>query len=335
MKSQRQLLLLLFLLFAILNPASAQLKKGYKLLKKGNYELAIQAFELDVFNAKGDVGVEAEYNLAKIYFTKTYEGYDLEKAYQYAKSALKRHEKLKTDETTRIQKKGLGKLTIDNYKRQILNAAYDAARAEDNYKAYEYFLRNFDGPTLVQGEKIMIWRNQRGLDEAAKINTWNALESFYKKHGESCHKISPEVDTQAQMLMFEAYMRERNWTDFYNISFAYPNNVYVRDSAAAAQYIPIALSNNINDYKKFLIGFPKSPFAKLAIDNIYRLTMESKDYELYDYFVRNFASHPKIESLWAQYYKLYTSENKNNASEEFLKNYPNAILKKAQTNNDK
>jgi len=332
MKSQLQLPLLLFLLFAYLTPVSAQLKKGYKLLKKGNYELAIQAFEIDVFNAKGDVGVEAEYNLAKIYFTKSYEDYNLEKSYQYAKSALKRHEKLKTDETSRIQKKGLGKLTIENYKRQILNAAYNAARAEDNYKAYEYFLRNFDGPTLVQDEKILIWRNQKGLQEAAKINTWNAFESFYKKHAESCKKVSPEVDTQAQVLMFEAYMRERNWNDFHTFSATYPNNIYVRDSAAASQYIPIALSNNINDYKKFLMGFPKSPFSKLAIENIYRLTMESTDYELYDYFVRSFTTHPKIESLWAQYYKLYTSENKNNASEEFLKNYPNAILKKASMN---
>ena len=326
MKNYARLFICSFIaaLFAI--PAEAQLKKGLKLLKKNNYEAAIEALEVDVFNSKGNIAVEAEYYIAKIYFTKEYEGYSLENAYQYAKSAMKRHQNLTNDEMASVQKKGLGKLNIDNYKRKILNEAFQQAKATDSYASYEHFLNNFDGPTAVQGEKIMKLRNQRGLEEAAKLNTWNAFENFYKKHQENCRLLSPEVDTVAQLLMFEAYVNETNWNGYNRFAADYPDNIYVKETKAAEAFLEIAQSSKIDDYKKFVVAFPQSRFVKLAINSIYRLTMQSNDVALYDYFVRNHADHPKIKDFWRYYYSLFLKEFGTKA--DFRKMYPNAPVEK-------
>lgn len=318
----------LFLLFAFLfcqsSPISAQLKNGYKALKHSDYESAIKAFEIDIFNTKGDIAVEAEHNLAKIYFDKKYENFNLEQAYEYAKQALARHDKLNAKEIDKIQKKGLGRLMLENHKRQIVNEAYNKIRKEDTYKAYEHFLNVFDGPTPIQFDKATQWRNQRGLDEATALGTWNAYEHFYKKHHESCQKYTPHVDTLLQKRMFEAFVSEWGWNAYSQFASNYPENIYVADSAAAANFLPIATSKSIKDFKFFLMGYPKSPWAKLAIDNIMTQTMQGKQIEDYDYFVRTFPSHPGIEKLWEKYFQVYSQQSKKDALSEFKRMYPEA-----------
>lgn len=328
-----QAALLWVLIFCYTTTAVGQLKQGYKAQKKLDYETAIKAFEVDVFNPKGDIAVEAEYNLAKIYFNSKYENFDLERAYEYSKSALNRHDKLEPKEISKVQKKGLGRLMLENYKRQIVNAAYDKTKADDTYKAYEHFLKTFDGPTPIQFDKATQWRNQRGLDEAVKLNTWNAYEHFYKKHHESCEKYTPHVDSQLQRFMFEAFVEESGWGAYAQFANQYPNNLYVLDSAAAANFLPIANSKSIQQFKNFLVGFPKSPFAKLAIDNIMKLTMESNTLEDYDYFVRTFPNHQGMSRFWERFHELFLKQKNGDSDTEFRKMYPQAPLDKLKKMN--
>lgn len=321
---------LLFLFIHLFTTTKGQLKQGQKFLKKKQYDQAIKAFEYDVFNTKSDIAVEAEYYLAKIHFTKTYEYYNLEKAYQYVKSAIKRHKQLNTKEMQRIQKKQLGILAIENYKRQIVNEAYAYAKQLDTYLAYQDFLRIFDGPTPIQFEKITQWRNERGLELAQTRDNWYAYENFYKKHHESCLQYSPEVAIQLQKDMFEAYIHKWTWNHYKHFANMYPQNIYIKDSAAAINYRPIATSKKISDFKTFLTGFPKSVFAKLAIDNIYHLTMAGSILEDYDYFIRSYPNYNNLDKLILKYYTLLIREDSSVTKEDFIKMYPqiniNAIL---------
>ncbi len=321
-------LLLVGLLLIISSSAQAQLKQGYKALKKGDYDLAIKAFEVDIFHPKGELAIEAEHQLAKIYFATKYEHHNLEQAYEYAKSALNRLEKLDNNSLKKAQKKGLGLLTLENHKRQIVNAAYTKVTKEDNYKAYQDFLQKFDGPTPIQFDKATQWRNQRGLDDAQKINTFNAYEHLYKKHYESINQYNPSVDTTLQLLMFESFMRDRGWQSYDQFANLYPNNLYIKDNKAAKDFRPIANSQELENFRKFMIGHPNSLYKKLAIDYIYELTMNSQNIEYYDYFVRNHPKYPKIQELWEQFYHIFSQKTGNQATEEFEKNYPNNPITK-------
>ena len=309
--------------------ASAQLNKGYKQLKKENFDLAIQAFETDVFNTKTDIAVEAEYNLSKIYFDKKNKVYNLEKAYQYAKSALKRYNSLKNNEIKNLQKKKLGKATIETLKRKVLDEAYNDIKAKNTYEAYENFFLNFDGNTYVNAVKTMIERNKLGLQNAIESNSWNVFETFYKKYHENSMKVSPDVDTLTQLLMFETYMKEQRWSNYALSHFSqnYPENLYVKDSIPSKKYFEIANSTNAEDFKKFIISYPNSYYIRPAKQNIYRMTIESEDIEAYDYFVRIYPDYPGILKLWEKYLTVFSKLNNGN-SDDFYKTYPNCPLKK-------
>lgn len=309
----------------------AQLKKGYKYLKKGNYIEAITAFEVDIFNKKGNIAVEAEYNLARIYFNENFEEYELEKAYQYAKSALDRQLKLKEKDMKKSQKSGFGKLMLENYKRQIVNAAYNKAKSEDSYIAYQYFLDNFDGPTPIQFEKVTIWRNQRGLEEIRKKDSYRGYENFRSRYKEALQTYTPKTDSLLQMFLFESFMHENGWNQYNQFASKFPNNVYVKDSAAAVHFRPIATSNQLSNFKDFIIGFPNSVFADLAVRNIFKLTMDGTRLGDYDYFVRSYPNFKEIKTLWDRYLSLYIQRKGKESATEFIQNYPNTpkdILKK-------
>lgn len=326
-----QLLGLLCFISLISTTTQAQLKKGHKLLKKSNYEDAITAFEVDIFNKKGNIAVEAEYNLAKIYFDKNFEEYNLEKAYEYAKSALERQLKLEGKEMKKAQKAGLGKLMLENYKRQIVNAAYNRAKMEDSYTSYQKFLNDFDGPTPIQFEKVTIWRNQRGFDEMQKKDSYRSYENFRNRYLESLQTYTPKTDSLLQMKLFESFIHENGWNQYNQFASKYPENVYIKDSKAAANYRPIATSKRSSDFKDFIIGFPESIFADLAVRQIFKLTMNGERLGDYDYFVRNYPEFKEIYTLWDRYLTLYLQRNGKDAVAEFIQNYPNApkrILKK-------
>lgn len=309
--------------------ASAQLNQGYKHLKKENFDLAIEAFESDIFNKKADIAVEAEYNLSKIYIDKNYKANDLEKAYQYAKSALKRYNKLNTNEIKNIQKKKLSKASIETLKRKILDEAYDKAKTKKTYEAYEDFFLNFDGNNYTHATKVMAERNKLGLQNAIESNSWNVFENFYRKHHENSSKVSPDIDTLTQLLMFEVYMKEQNWNKnaLSNFSQKYPENLYIKDSISLKKYFVIAQSNKIEDFKKFITGFPNCYYTKLALENIYNLTINSEDIGAYDYFVRSYPDYPYILKLWERYLNVYSKSNNGN-TDDFYKTYPNCPLKK-------
>jgi hypothetical protein len=313
--------------------SDAQLKKGYKLLKKGNYIDAIEAFEADIFNKKANIAVEAEYNLSKIFFDKNFEDYNLEKAYGYAKSALNRQLKLKGKELKKAQKSGLGKLYLENFKRRIVNEAYNVAITEDSYTAYQHFLDEFDGPTPIQFEKVTIWRNKRGLEEVKKKDTYRGYENFRNRYFESLQSYTPETDSLLQMLLFESFMNENGWGQYGKFASKYPDNVYVKDSAAAANFRPIATSKRSSDFKDFIIGFPNSVFADLAVRKIYKLTMHNERLGDYDYFLRTYPNFKDIDALWERYLELYIKREGEGALERFKQNYPQApkhILKKVK-----
>lgn len=346
MKYYCQLVILYNLLILIMSTTTtAQIKIGYKYLKKGNYNLAIQAFEKDVFNNKTNIAIEAEYNLSLIYFDKKYDGHNLDEAYKYIKSTLKRFSNLKINETKDLQKKKLGKSKIETLKRQITDAAKKELKTKNTYEAYENFFQNFDGTTDVQAEKLMIIRNELGLIHAIESGNWNSIESFFKKHHENAVKVSPDLDSLTQFLMFETFMNEKGWNlnNFNYFSENYPNNLYVLDSIPSRLYLKIAASKNIEDFKNFINAYPKSYYTRLSIKNIHKLTLSEDDPEDHDayvrsnsdylnlfYFVKNYSKYtgvlkddyPDIRKIWENYIKIYGNPD------EFYKNYPNCPIKR-------
>jgi len=324
-----QMSFLIILLSSSLN-LQAQIKQGWRHLKKSRYDEAIKAFEKDILNPKTIVGIEAEHGLSQIYVNPNYNNYNLDEAYIYAKSAINRYKKLDLSSVHKLQKKNLGILQLQNYQREIINIAYAQAKKEDSYLGYQHFLDVFDGPTPIQEEKITIWRNQKGLELAQSRANWHSFKNIYTKHHESCLKYSPSIGVQLEKDMFETYINERSWRGYATFAAEYPNNIYVKDSVPSIDYRKIATSNELSKYKTFIIGHPNSPFVKLAVDNIYQLTIKSNSIEDHDYFLRIYPTHKKINQLILHYYQLLKEEvnSTTKAKSVFKQMFPNIDLEK-------
>ena len=87
-------------------------------------------------------------------------------------------------------------------------------------------------------------------------------------------------------------------------------------------------SKNIEDFKTFLIGYPNSPFAKLAKDNIMAISLKEDDIELYDYFVRTFPNHPNSNQLIVKYYQKLLGMQEIKIPSDFSKIYPDIPITK-------
>lgn len=97
--------LLFTLLFLGATPLFAQFKSAYKALKKGKVEEAITLFEARILDPKVYIGVEAEYQLARIFANPKYKDFfNLKQAFQYAKSAQRRYATLDTKGIRKLQK---------------------------------------------------------------------------------------------------------------------------------------------------------------------------------------------------------------------------------------
>lgn len=316
----------LFLLFSL--QINAQIKKGERFLKKGEYDNAIQFFENMVFSNDADEAVMAEYYLSKVHFTTQFENYDLIKAHEFVNSAIKRYEKLEDKDVKNLQKKDIGILTLQSHKKQIVTAAYVKAKKDNTYKSYQDYLNNYEGPSPVQYDNIVRWRNEQGLQEAQHRGRFHFYENLYQKYRESFAKYNPEDFVTLQKELFESYIGEWTWNSYNTFANRYPDNVYIADSAAAVEYRPIANSKNVEDFKTFLIGFPESPFAKLAKDRIMEIALTEDDIELYDYFIRTFPAHPNSNQLIVKYYHKLLGMQEIKTPADFSKIYPDIPINK-------
>jgi hypothetical protein len=316
----QRLLLVLFLCASLF--AQAQVKNGLKLLPKKQYTLAQSAFEADLENATEQAC--AAYYLAELHSKVDYvEGFELPKAFGYIEKAIKFAQKANPKARKLIEKRGLGLLTMRRRREDLINQALDLAEKTHTAAAYDQFIGTYTGLNVAQTERIAHARNRLAFDETLKINTGDAWERFWQSYRESLEKHSKTLAREAEKYLFEAYIRQHSWGDFYGFAARYEDNPFVKDSAAAIKMQMTVRKNSLPDYKDFLRGYPKSPFAKIAIDSIFALTMRSADIENYDYFTHSFPNYPELPALWKAYFPLFCREQ-TGCPDAFSKKYPQA-----------
>lgn len=318
----RSLVLLLLCATLFAAAATAQVKNGLKLLAKKQYSAAQAAFEADLENATEQAC--AAYYLAELHSNADYvNGFAPSQAFQYIEKAIKYAQKANPKARKLIDKRSLGMLTMRRRREDIINLALDQAEKVHTAAAYDQFIATYTGLNVAQTERIAHARNRLAYDEATKTNSADGWERFWQSYRPSLEKYSPAIARDAEKQLFEAYIRQHSWGDFYTFATRYEDNPFVRDSAAAIKMQMTVRKNTIPDYKDFLRAYPKSPFVKIATDSIYQLTMRSADIENYDYFVRNFPTYPQLPALWKAYYPLFCREQAG-CPDAFYKHYPQA-----------
>lgn len=308
------------LLFFISTSLTAQITKGKKLVEKGDYEAAIEAFENDLEKVTSQP--ISLYELAKIYFTKRYDGYNIEKAYQHISRAIKEYESLNKGNKSKVQAKGLSKLSLSKFQSNVVLVAFNLASKANDLSQAERFLELYTTAGKQQVENMTKIRDELAFKEASKSNNFVAYEGFFKKHEITAERFNKDLLIRAQKKLLESYIQEKGWQMYPAFEEKYIDNIYVKDPKAAYALIKIVRKKSLKKYQAFTEAYPHSPFNKFAQDYMFDLIMAETNIVDYDYFVRAYPNYEKKEEIWLRFYRLYLQEHGTNSVKEFAKAYP-------------
>jgi outer membrane protein OmpA-like peptidoglycan-associated protein len=310
----------IILLFFISTSLNAQIKKGKKLVEKGDYEAAIEAFEDDLEKVTSQP--ISLYELAKIYFTKRYAGYDIEKAYQYISRAIKEYEGLSRANKSKVQGKGLSNLSLKKFQSNVVLAAFNITSKAKDLSQAEHFLKLYTTAGKQQVEKMTIIRDELAFEQASKQNSFAAFLDFFNQHEITAERFNQDLLIRAQKKLLESYIKEKGWKMYPSFEEKYIDNIYVKDPKAAYDLIKIVRKNSLKEYQEFTEAYPHSPFNKFAEDYMFALIMAETNIVDYDYFVRAYPNYEKKEEIWLRFYRLYLQEHGTHAVKEFAQAYP-------------
>jgi hypothetical protein len=308
------------LLFFISTSLTAQINKGKKLVAKGDYEAAIEAFEDDLEKVTSQS--ISLHELAKIYFTKRYGGYDIEKSYQHISRAIKEYENLNKSNKSKVQAKGLSILSLKKFQSNIVLAAFNITSKSNELSQAERFLELYTTAGKQQIENMTKIRDELAFKEASKKNNFAAFSDFFKKHEITTERFNKELSVQAQKKLLESYIQENGWQMYPSFEETYRDNIYVKDPKAAYALIQIVRKKSLKEYQAFTEAYPHSPFNKFAKDYMFEIIMAETNIVDYDYFVRAYPNYEKKEAIWLRFYRLYLQEHGTNAVKEFAQAYP-------------
>jgi outer membrane protein OmpA-like peptidoglycan-associated protein len=310
----------IILLFFISTSLNAQIKKGKKLVEKGDYEAAIEAFEDDLEKITSQP--ISLHELAKIYFTKRYGGYDIEKSYQYISRAIKEYEDLSRANKNKVQGKDFSILSLKKFQSNIVLAAFNITSKAKDLSRAERFLKLYTTAGKQQVEKMTILRDELAFEEASKQNTFATFADFFSQHEITVDRFNQDLLIRAQKKLLESYVAEKGWQLYPSFEEKYRDNIYVKDSKAAYELIKIVRKKSLKEYQAFTEAYPHSPFNKFAQDYMFALIMAETNIVDYDYFVRAYPNYEKKEKIWLRFYRLYLQEHGIDSVKEFAQSYP-------------
>lgn len=295
-------------------------KKGFKALEKSDWNGARTVFESLL--GKDSERPVAEVGLGQLHANPKFEEYDLKKAYEYYGSALASLKKLDAKTKSKLQEAGYGNMSIAKMRSGIVDKAYEEAKKTNTSSAYGDFLKNYPDASKVQIDNGTKLRDLRGVEEAEKSGKYASFEDWYRRSHESALKLAPETAIRGEKGMLEAFVRQNGWQSFGEFAGTYPDNVYVKDQAAAQAFVQAAIKNQIAEYRGFINRYGQSPFVKIAADSLCSLMLTQGKVDEYDFFVRNYAAHPRINEVWQAFYKAFIEGNGINSVFQFEQNYP-------------
>lgn len=311
----------IILLFFISTLANAQISKGKKFAAKGEYDAAIEAFENDLekYTSK-PISLQ---ELAKIYFNKQYNGYNIEKAYQYITRAIKEYDGLNKSNRKKVQGKGGNKLSMSKFQSDIVIAAFQLTSKANNLDKSNRFLELYTSAGKQQIENMTKIRDNLAFNKAKKQNTYVVYKAFFEKHEITCERFNKTLLINAQKKLLESYINEKGWQYYPTFEEKYRDNIYVKDPTAAYALMKIVRKKSLKEYQAYTEAYPHTVFNKFAKDYMFDIIMAGTNLPDYDYFVRAYPNYEKKDEIWLRFYRLYLQEHGTQSVAAFAKSYPN------------
>ena len=240
---------------------SSDLQNGFKALEKGNYSKAIKYFN-DV--VKDDSSkLATNYGFAVIYFSKDYDGYDINKAIAYITKSLNNYEKLDEKQLTALNKLNIDRNKIEQLKLKIDDELFSNVVAENSIEAYNKFIADYPGNANVSKAKEL--KGQLLFYQSKSGNSPDAINDFIKNNPNS--KDLKKAINMRNMLNFQKAKASNTVHALQEFIEKYPDASQREEAILALiaiELIEAKKSNTVEGYDNFLLKYPESEQAKEA-----------------------------------------------------------------------
>ena len=265
---------ILLLALLVTSSISAQTSKAEKHHERQEFDDALQTYRSALADDPNDP--QALFGLARLYADSLFPQHQLDTAYQYVDRADRAFRKMPYKERNKLQKRGMNSTELRNFEKEVVNQAFREALEQNTLAALEHALEHFPKPAYKLKSEAGRRINLLAFEEAQEQGSMAAYEALLDEYGPGLQERSPGLYRQAEEAFFEAFLREKGWTELRAFTKAYPDNPYVQDTALLA-FQQLRTQSDPLRYQEFLTAFPDSRFRPMARDSLWKYTFSDPE----------------------------------------------------------
>lgn len=231
------------------------LDRGFKALNKNEYDNAIGYFNKELSDDSANAG--ANYGLAQVYFSKSYSGFDPEKAHVFILEALVDFKSASRKQVTTLSKNNVTQATIDDLKERIDDEIFSTAAATFSPPALEEFIQKYPNSKNVDDARMLI--EQLELLNVTSGNSEDALNAYIRNNPNA-----PGAEKAIKVrnkLAFEKAKQANTIEALQEFIATHPDAEEIEEAniaLATLEYDKARLLNTIEAYDAFMVKYPEA-----------------------------------------------------------------------------
>lgn len=226
----------------------------------------------------------ASFGLSNIYFRSDNPFSQIDTAFKYILISDSTFQTVTSKKKLSYMKFNISQQTIDSLKNEIYSKAFNAYKSHNRISELDKFIVNY--PASPQFNDAIDLRNSLAFREAKKKDTYQAYQAFLDKY-----PLAKEVPAA----------KERYAITLFKVS---------------------TINNTLDEFEKYLINQPQSPFLSKVENSIYSLSTTKGTIKEYHNFIKKHPKNHNVETAWHNIYALYTADYKTESLVDFRLEFP-------------
>jgi serine phosphatase RsbU (regulator of sigma subunit)/outer membrane protein assembly factor BamD (BamD/ComL family) len=233
----------------------SDLQKGFRAIDKSNYSKAVQIFNGIVTSDSVHVG--AHYGLAKIYFSKDFAEFNLDKAYTHIRIAEREYPNADPKKLTALNNLAIDEHAINQLSGRIDDELFSIAAADNSTEALSNFVRKYPASSNLAAANELL--KQLNFFNADASNSENKLAEFIRNNPNS-KDLDRAIKTR-NMLAFQKAKAANTVAALNEFMLNYPDAEEVEaamDALGSLEFLEAKRLNTIAAFDEFLTKYPEA-----------------------------------------------------------------------------
>lgn len=315
----------LFLLLYVCVSVKVQSQEMYyKLYTSGDFVTLEKRLQQAIANQPNNVLFNHVYG--KLYANKNYTQYNLAKSYSYLLQAKLAYPNIPIPDKERFAKLNLNQTVINKDFDSVCNAIWNETKIKNSVKECNDFLIIYAKANKDIRDNAIQYRNSLAFDEAKKINTEEAFQSFITAYPDA-QDIKLAIKLRDE-LAYSKTLQIRTTEAYKTFLDTYPQSIYYKEiqnlygeQIFKEQTIP----DNFKSFEKFIVNNPRSPLIPMAIEKMMEIAKAKKDVKLMKKTV-DYSVPTNFEYALYEYYKYISQDGEYLTLYNFVLEYPRTFL---------